>query len=475
MSFTLPEPSQLNRRSFLNWGVHGLGATALASMLGADEGGGQLAHFAPKAKRAINICLVGGLSQVDSFDYKPALERFHGKVPPGKRPDVFFGQVGRVRKNDWNFQRRGRIGPWISDLFPHLAGVADELTVIRSMHSETGNHTPALFLSNSGFQVNGFPALGSWLSYGLGNLSNSLPAFVVMPDARGAPSGGASSWSNGFLPGEHQGVPFSSGQQPVRDLFAPKEVSSDGLAAERELLAYIQNRQLERLGGRDSILEARVKSYELAARMQVSIPGVSDISGESKRLTDEYGLEGKETRDFARNCILARRLLERGVRFVQLFAGGPLGGKPRTSWDGHEDMVGNHTREAKRIDQPVAALLKDLRRRGMLEDTLVTFTSEFGRTPFTQSAADKLGKGRDHNNAGFTVWMAGAGLKPGVAYGESDEIGYSAAVDPVSWHDFHATVLHLLGLDHERLTFYHNGIQRRLTNVHGRVIREILS
>lgn len=475
MSFTLPEPSQLNRRSFLNWGVHGLGATALASMLGAEEDGGQLPHFAPKAKRAINICLVGGLSQVDSFDYKPALERFHGKVPPGKRPDVFFGQVGRVRKNDWNFQRRGRSGLWISDLFPHLAGVADELTVIRSMHSETGNHTPALFLSNSGFQVNGFPALGSWLSYGLGNLSNSLPAFVVMPDARGAPSGGASSWSNGFLPGEHQGVPFSSGKQPVRDLFAPKEVSSDGLAAERELLAYIQNRQLERLGGRDSILEARVKSYELAARMQVSIPGVSDISGESKRLTDEYGLEGKETRDFARNCILARRLLERGVRFVQLFAGGPLGGKPRTSWDGHEDMVGNHTREAKRIDQPVAALLKDLRRRGMLEDTLVTFTSEFGRTPFTQSAADKLGKGRDHNNAGFTVWMAGAGLKPGVAYGESDEIGYSAAVDPVSWHDFHATVLHLLGLDHERLTFYHNGIQRRLTNVHGRVIREILS
>ena len=272
-----------------------------------------------------------------------------------------------------------------------------------------------------------------------------------------------------------RGVPFSSGQHPVRDLFAPKELSPESLEAERELLAYIQNRQLERLGGRDSILEARVKSYELAARMQVSIPGVSDISGESKQLTDEYGLEGKETRDFARNCILSRRLLERGVRFVQLFAGGPLGGKPRTSWDGHEDMVGNHTREAKRIDQPVAALLKDLRRRGMLEDTLVTFTSEFGRTPFTQSAADKLGKGRDHNNAGFTVWMAGAGLKPGVAYGESDEIGYSAAVDPVSWHDFHATVLHLLGLDHERLTFYHNGIQRRLTNVHGRVIREILS
>jgi len=444
-------------------------------MLSAGEEGGFPPHSAPRARRAINICLVGGLSQVDSFDYKPALEKFHGKTPPGKRPEVFFGKVGRVRRNDWKFQPRGRSGLWISELFPHIAGVADELTLVRSMHSETGNHTPALFLSNSGFQFNGYPSLGSWLSYGLGNLSDSLPTFVVMPDARGAPSGGASSWSSGFLPGEHQGVSFSSGQQPVRDLFPPVERSPAAIKDESDLLEYIQRRQLARLGGRDRILDARVKSYELAARMQVSIPGVSDISGESKRVTEEYGLEGRETRDFARNCILARRLLERGVRFVQLYAGGPLGGKPRTSWDGHEDMVGNHTREAKRIDQPVAALLKDLRRRGMLEDTLVTFTTEFGRTPFTQSAANQVGKGRDHNNAGFTVWMAGAGLKPGISYGESDEIGYSAAVDPVSWHDFHATVLHLFGLDHERLTFYHNGIQRRLTNVHGRVIHEILA
>lgn len=470
-----PESKSIARRSFLNWGVHGLGATALSSMLQAGEGGSSLPGFEPRAKRAINICLVGGLSQVDSFDYKPALEKFHGKTPPGKRPDVFFGKVGRVRRNDWKFQRRGRSGLWVSELFPHIADVADELTLVRSMHSETGNHTPALFLSNSGFPVNGFPSLGSWLSYGLGNLSDSLPTFVVMPDARGAPSGGASSWSNGFLPGEHQGVAFGNGKHPVRDLFAPRAISPDAARAERGLLAYMRKRQLDRLGGSDAVLSARVRSYELAARMQVSIPGVSDISKESRQVTEEYGLEGKETRDFARNCILARRLLERGVRFVQLYAGGPLGGKPRTSWDGHEDMVGNHTREAKRIDQPVAALLKDLRRRGMLEDTLVTFTTEFGRTPFTQSAANQLGKGRDHNNAGFTVWMAGAGLKPGISYGESDEIGYSAAVDPVSWHDFHATVLHLFGLDHERLTFYHNGIQRRLTNVHGRVIREILA
>ena len=475
MSRSFHEPALLSRRCLLNWGAHGLGATALSSLLQGGETGTSIPHFAPRAKRVINICLVGGLSQVDSFDYKPELEKFHGKIPPGKRPDVFFGRVGRIRKNDWEFRQRGRSGLWISELFPHLAGVADELTVIRSMHSETGNHTPALFLSNSGFQANGFPSLGSWLSYGLGNLSDSLPAFVVLPDARGAPSGGASSWSNGFLPGEHQGVPFSSGRQPVRDLFAPGKNSPGSTREEAELLDYIHHRQLARLGGRDSILDARIKSYELAARMQVSIPGVSDISGESKQLTDEYGLAGDQTRDFARNCILARRLLERGVRFVQLFAGGPLGGKPRTSWDGHEDMVGNHSREAKRIDQPVAALLKDLRRRGMLDDTLVTFTTEFGRTPFTQSAADKLGMGRDHNNAGFTVWMAGAGLKPGIAWGESDETGYRAAVDPVSWHDFHATVLHLLGLDHERLTFYHNGIERRLTNVHGRVIREILA
>lgn len=471
----MASPSAVNRRDFLHWGLHGLGGTALAALLGQDAGARMFPNTTPKAKRAINICLVGGFSQVDSFDFKPELARHHGQAPAlGERPDVFFGKVGRLRRNDWAFRQRGQSGLWVSDLFPHIAGIADELTVIRSMFSDTGNHTPALFLSNSGFQTNGFPSLGGWLSYGLGNLTDSLPAFAVVPDRRGAPSGGAASWSSGFLPARHQGVQLRAEGDLVRDLFPPRPVSS-GLAADSAALRnHMHRRQLQRLGGVDAVLEARIRSYELAARMQLAVPEVSDMSGEPAHIARLYGLGKEPTADFARGCILARRLLERGVRFVQLFSGGPLGGTPRTSWDGHEDMVSNHAAEALRIDQPVAALIADLRQRGMLEDTLVTFTTEFGRTPFTQSDPDKVGGGRDHNHAGFSVWMAGAGLRPGFAYGNTDEIGYQAVDKPVSWHDFHATVLHLFGIDHEQLTFYHNGIERRLTNVHGRVLRSLL-
>ena len=276
------------------------------------------------------------------------------------------------------------------------------------------------------------------------------------------------------MPATHQGVAFDGGANPVRDLFPPEQPSVAAASDAVDLLGLINGKQLARLGGAEDLLSARMRSYELAARMQLSVPDAADLSSEPKSITNLYGLEGKDTADFAQNCILARRLLERGVRFVQLYSGGPLGGNPRTSWDGHEKMVLNHTREAARIDQPVAALLQDLRQRGMLEDTLVTFTTEFGRTPFTQSAANTLGDGRDHNHPGFTVWMAGAGVRAGTAYGATDEIGYRAVDDRVSWHDFHATVLHLFGLDHERLTFYHNGIQRRLTNVHGHVVHGVL-
>ena len=463
-----PVPS-VSRRRFFNWSMNGLGATALTGLLGAQP------HHAVRAKRGINICLVGGLSQVDSFDYKPALAKFHGKAPPIRNLDPFFGKVGQLRKNDWPFHQHGQSGLWVSELFPHLATMADELAVIRSMHTETGNHTPALFLANSGFPVNGFPSLGSWLSHGLGNATESLPAFVVLPDRRGAPSGGASSWSSGFLPATHQGVAFAGGPRPVRDLFPPEPPTATAESDATELLGLLNGKQLARLGGVEDLLKARVRSYELAARMQLSVPEAAEISREPKSVTDLYGLEGKATADFAHNCILARRLLERGVRFVQLYSGGPLGGNPRTSWDGHEKMVPNHTREAARIDQPVAALLKDLKQRGMLEDTLVTFTTEFGRTPFTQSAANTVGGGRDHNNPGFSVWLAGAGVRGGTAYGATDELGYRAEQERVSWHDFHATVLHLFGLDHERLTFYHDGIQRRLTNVHGHVVRGVLN
>jgi hypothetical protein len=342
------------------------------------------------------------------------------------------------------------------------------------MHSDSANHTPASFLQNTGFQMNGFPALGSWLSYGLGNLSDSLPTFIVLPDARSLPNNGASNWSSGFLPAEHQGALFRAGDQPVRNLFAESGIDP---AAERDslgLLAKINRRHAAERAGED-LLTARIRAYEIAARMQTSVPEAVQFDSEPEHISRLYGLDRKETADCGRRCLLARRLLERGVRFVQIYSGGAFGGSPRHGWDGHEDNRENHSREAALIDRPIAGLIKDLRQRGMLEDTLVLFTSEFGRTPFTQAPAGQLGLGRDHNPEGFTVWLAGAGLKRGFAYGATDDVGWKAVEKPVSWPDFHATVLHLLGIDHERLTFYHNGIERRLTNVHGQVLGEVIA
>jgi hypothetical protein len=414
------------------------------------------------------------MSHVDTFDYKPELIKAHGKaLQSSTRPDVFFGQVGLLRKPDWKFRQRGKSGLWVSELFPQLAEMADELTVIRSMYAETSNHTPATFQENSGFRLNGFPTLGAWLSYGLGSESDNLPAFVVIPDAREYPPGGPINWSNGFLPARHQGVVLRSKGQPIDDLVPALPIDRSADRATRELLDAMNHRHLEERGPSDP-LAARIRSYQLAARMQLAVPEVAALEKETAATHALYGLNRPESSDFGRGCLLARRLLERGVRFVQLFSGGTFG-SPRRNWDGHEDMVGNHNEEAKRIDRPVAGLLKDLRQRGMLEDTLVLFTTEFGRTPFTQSAANVVGTGRDHNQYGFSVWLAGAGLKHGIAYGATDEIGWKAVENRTHWHDFHATVLHLLGIDHERLTYYHNGIKRRLTNVHGTLIRDILA
>jgi hypothetical protein len=348
------------------------------------------------------------------------------------------------------------------------------LTVIRSMVSDSANHTPALFVSNSGFQANGFPSLGSWLSFGLGSETESLPAYVVLPDGRGGPNGGASNWSSGFLPGEHQAVVLRGGDQPVRDLFPATPISELAEQESRSLLEQLNRKHLARSGGEKKLL-ARIQSYELAGRMQLSIPEVSDYSAEPENVREKYGLNDPVTQDMGRRCLLGRRLLQRGVRFVQLFSGGPIAGNPRASWDAHESVKENHTLEANRIDRPVAALLDDLQQQGMLEDTLVLFTTEFGRTPFAQSDADKVGPGRDHNRYGFSCWMAGGGLRPGFAFGETDDVGWKAVTDPVSWNDFHATIMHLFGVDHRKLTFYHNGIQRRLTNVAGDIVKGILS
>ncbi len=474
----------MHRRDFFHWARDGLTGAAVASLLlreGSAKADGvpgeatpRCPHFAPKATRAIHICLCGAMSHVDTFDYKPELIKAHGQsLQADERPDVFFGQVGRLRAPDWGFKQRGESGLWVSDLFPEIGEVADELTVIKAMFAETSNHTPATFQENTGFRLNGFPTMGAWLSYGLGCEADDLPAFVVIPDAREQPAGGPINWANGFLPARHQGVVMRARGEPIDDLFPARPVPPESDRATRALLDAMNRRHIEERDGEDPLL-ARSRAYQLAAKMQMSVPNVAGLDGEAPETLSLYGLDRPESNDFGHSCLLARRLLERGVRFVQLFSGGTFG-SPRRNWDGHEDMKQNHGQEAARIDRPVAGLLRDLRRRGLLDDTIVLFTTEFGRTPFSQSAADVVGKGRDHNQYGFTVWLAGAGLKSGTAHGATDEVGWKAVDDRVHWNDFHATVLHLLGIDHERLTYYHNGIQRRLTNVHGKVVKAILA
>ncbi|HEY8504100.1 MAG TPA: DUF1501 domain-containing protein [Gemmataceae bacterium] len=471
------------RRDFFRDAVFGMAGIAAADLLLRD--GKLLAapgerpgpHFPPRARSVIQIFLGGGLSQVDSFDYKPELEKYHGKDMPERfgKADVFFGKVGRLHRSHYPFKRRGESGLWVSELFPHLAAVADELTVINSMVAESANHIPAIFQANTGFRQMGFPAAGAWLSYGLGSENENLPAFVVLPDARGIPNaaGGAFNWSSGFLPAEHQGVPFDTrGGTPVRDLRPSGGLSPEAQRDRLELLGRLNALHLEGQAQTDPLV-ARIRSYELAARMQRAIPEATDFGAEPAHVRELYGLDRPECRDVARNCLAARRLVERGVRMVQVWTGDGV------SWDAHNDITGkgykSHTGEALRVDRPVAGLIRDLRRRGLLDSTLVLITTEFGRTPFAQADRGRLSKGRDHHPQGFTNVLAGGGLKPGIAYGATDEVGYAAVEHPVTTYDFHATVLHLLGIDHERLTFYHNGIQRRLTNVHGRVVDAIIA
>jgi hypothetical protein len=465
----------LTRRDLFSGAATGLGAIALACLLseeGRAETGarGPVTHFTPKARRVIQIFCMGGVSHVDTFDYKPELEKRHGQEISGKgKIDTFFGQPGTLMKSPFAFKKRGQSGLWCSDLLPHIAGCVDDITFLYSMKSKSSNHTPAAFFMNSGFTMNGFPCLGAWLSYGLGTLNQDLPAFVVLPDPRGMIAGGTINWTSGFLPATHQGTMLNADPEPVRDLFPPEGVG----ARERSAAAAFLERQNRRFADQDpgdTTLMARLRAYELAARMQASVPMVANIENESEATRRLYGLDSPKSAGFGRNCLLARRLLESGVRFVQIYNGGAFV-SPRINWDGHENIVENHTNQAAVMDKPVGGLLKDLKQRGMLDDTLLLWTTEFGRTPITQGIGTT---GRDHHPHGFTMWMAGAGLKPGMGVGATDEVGYHAVDRPVEVYDFHATVLHLLGLDHKRLTYYHNGIQRRLTDVHGEVIREIL-
>lgn len=475
-----PKPtSPLPRRHFLWNSGSGLGAIALACLLqeetrGSDTRSGfgaRPSHFPGPAKRVLHIYAAGGASHVDTFDYKPELTRLDGKTMAGKRKvDTFFGQPGTLMQSPFEFRRRGQSGLWVSDLLPHLAECADDLCMIRSMVAKSSNHTPATFQMNSGFTRNGYPCMGSWVTYGLGSENRDLPGFIVLPDPRGLPAGGSINWTAGFLPASHQGVAFRNSGDPLPYLSTPPTVSSRRRAGEMKLLARMNREHLEINPG-DSALEARLQSYELAARMQMTIPDIVDLDTERPETRRLYGLDEEKTASFGRNCLLARRLLEKGVRVVQVWIGGAFG-RPRINWDGHEDIKENHTDQADAMDRPLAGLLKDMKERGMLEDTLVVWSTEFGRTPFTEGLG---AKGRDHHQLAFTCWLAGAGVRKGFSYGASDDVGYDVARDPVTIYDFHATILHLLGLDHKKLTFYHNGIQRRLTDVHGHVVRGVLA
>jgi hypothetical protein len=470
-----------SRRDFLWQLGGGLGAIALTDLL--QEDGRLLAgvlgeakartHHPAKARRVIQLFMSCGVSQVDSFDYKPALEKVDGE-DVGKIAGIenlFFGKPGRWMRSPFRFQRCGESGKWVSELFPHIGREVDQIAFVHSMQAVSNSHGPACFQMNTGFIRPGYPSVGAWTVYGLGRETDNLPAHVVLID-RGLPPGHHANWGAGFLPSEHQGVMLQPTGDPILDLNPPPGTSPDAQRASFELLAKLNAEHLAKNPG-DSDLAARIAAYEMAAKMQLSAPEVTDLTQETESVKRLYGLDRSdpEQATFARNVLLARRLIERGVRYVSVYCGGPNMPTGKYNWDGHDDIVENHRRNAAIADKPIGALLADLAQRGMLDDTLVVWTMEFGRTPMRQGDS----KGRDHNPLGFTVWLAGAGLKGGSTHGATDEFGYAAVENPTTIYDLHATILHLLGFDHTRLTYYHNGRQQRLTDVHGELLSPILA
>jgi hypothetical protein len=473
----------MDRRSFLWHAGGGLGGIALTHLLACD---GLLAgtqpsgpkglngglHHRAKARRVVQLFMSGAASQVDTFDYKPELIKRHGqKFDPGGKVELFQSMPGACMKSPWTWKQHGKCGKWVSSLLPHLATCVDDIAFIPSMVSKSNVHGPATFMQATGFALPGFPSMGSWVCYGLGSMNQSLPAFVVLPDSRGYAPNGPANWSAAFLPATYQGTMVKAGaKNPIFDLFPPDKagITRASEADSLKLLTELNRKHRVTREG-DSRLDARIASYELAARLQLSAPEVLDITRETKATRKLYGLDDRVTEDFGRNCLIARRLLERGVRFVQVWSGAD-NAFPRRNWDSHENLAKDHGDMGASMDRPAAALVKDLNARGLLQDTIVLWTTEFGRMPCSQGSL-----GRDHNPFTFTSWLAGGGIKGGVTYGESDEWSYKAAKNPTYCYDQHATILHLLGIDHEKLTFRHNGIDRRLTDVHGRVIEEILA
>ena len=466
------------RRDWLQQAGVGFGSLALASLLNqdaraADRSSNPLAtatpHHPAKIKSVIFLFMYGGPSHIDLFDPKPALTKYDGQaIPVFKQDDVFMsGKTKNIAmKSPYKFAKYGQAGIDISETYPELAKHADKLCVIRSMHCESNNHGPAIFQMNSGSILAGRPSMGSWLTYGLGSEGENLPGFVVMLDHQGAPINGAMNWSNGFMPAAYQGVPFRPNGEPIAYLSPPIGVTRGRQRARLDLLKQ-WNEGHAAANPAESALSARIASYELAFRMQTHATEAVDLTQESVRDQNLYGLDNKTSHHFGRNCLLARRLVERGVRFIQLYSGGNEGPK---AWDAHDDLKKNHDLHCAETDRPIAGLLTDLKYRGLLDSTLVIWGGEFGRTPTAES-----GKGRDHHARGFTIWLAGGGIRAGMIHGATDEFGYHAVENKVSVPDLHATILHLLGLDHKKLTYRFMGRDMRLTDVSGEIIKPILA
>jgi len=460
-----------SRREFL-WSAGGLGGVALAHLLGQSETHADETS-APKVKRIIQLFMNGGVSPMDTFDYKPKLAELDGKkFDPGgdvKLESVTNSPGFKVLKSPFKFAQHGQCGRWVSEVFPHLAGRVDDLTFLMSMASKTNVHGPASYMQNTGFILPGFPAMGAWISYALGNLKDNVPAFVVLPDPKGLPYNNQGNFGAGFLPVKHAGTIIRPNlPEPIADLRPPKSagyITPESEKAGLDLLNRLNREHLAENPG-DSRLEARIASYELAAKMQLSGPELLDIQKETEATRKLYGLDDKVTEPFGRNCLIARRMIERGVRFVQVWSGA---GGPKDNWDNHANIKTELPAIARTVDKPIAGLLHDLKSRGLFADTLLIWTTEFGRMPFSQGQG-----GRDHNAGTFVTWLAGAGVKPGIAHGQSDEWAWKSPT-PTYCYDLHASVLYLLGIDHTKLNFRHNGIDRRLTDVHGHVIESILA
>ena len=473
----------LSRRQLLQSAGGGCGLLALASLMQSETSAGAQAdpplnplaarpsHFAAKAKSVIWLFMNGGPSQVDTWDYKPYLNQRDGQELTGfdKNTGFFTDQVGPLMKSPFKWARHGQCGKWVSELFPHMARHVDKMAFIHSCHTESNNHSPALFMINTGMTRMGFPCVGSWVTYGLGSASQNLPAFVVMSDplGRGLPKGYTQNWGAGFLPSVYQGTWLRPTGDPIDNLHRPKEMTDAQQRRQLDLLARLNRRHLDQHPG-EADLAARIESFELAYRMQIASPEAIDITRETPATLTSYGIDDKRCTHFAKQCLIARRLVERGVRFVQIYSGGM---DNELSWDGHSNISKNHGGFAAETDLPIAALLADLHQRGLLESTLVIWGGEFGRLPIAQKGST----GRDHNPHAFTVWMAGGGVKPGVSHGATDDIGHKAVVDKVHVNDLHATVLHLLGMDHKRLTYRYNGRDFRLTDVAGNVVQPVVA